>query len=722
MLNAPGLPVSVLRPLRTEQCKKIHMKKNLIPSVSPAGTTRFPRARRFWSGLLAICSSLVLTATVLAGPAGQGAGAVTDVSGDCAVKHPAQGGGPDNWEVVRGGSYSMTISGVTECDGNTITVFIQNSANGNFCFNATLGDPETYTGTFTMPEGACFTSPISYKCGADQSCDNSDAYDAKGPFGANSVHLRASTFSGTCEWLGKEETCDPIVNCPGFSVSLDNLEICITELDKAKLTASVTYGGMNTLHYAWKIDGNPVVPANDSDTITITAAGTYTVTVTEEGTDCTATDSAVVQVLTDCEQQGCLGSCPEPVTVECGTDPLVPADDLPSCISPDCELVTLDPTTLEGDCTDDVVLIITQHWRCVNKNTGLYTSCNREIKVKDTTAPTIKCPDPIKVAHDEGECCASVPFEATADDCSETTIKYTIKDENGEDVEIKSGEYCFPVGTTTVTAVAKDRCGRLSDPCNFDVTVTTEICGTKFNDTDASGKQNGTEVGIGGWLIVLKQGDTVVDSQFTGDDGEYCFTGLAPGTYTVLEAAPNQANWVPTTPTSVEVKDLSCPVTVDFGNVCLGGGGGLTLGFWSNKNGQKLTTAADLLYLSGLCLSTAAGGDFNPTTTGQLSSFLLGANAVNMANMLSAQLAAMEMNVRKGFVLSTAVVYNPCLGFITIGNLLAQAEAALCADRNTPSGDEPNRGTQTCLKNTLDAANNNLNFVQGTPCPHTFPE
>jgi len=72
-------------------------------------------------------------------------------------------------------------------------------------------------------------------------------------------------------------------------------------------------------------------------------------------------------------------------------------------------------------------------------------------------------------------------------------------------------------------------------------------------------------------------------------------------------------------------------------------------------------------------------------------------------------------------------VYAPGCGntgvgtnFITIGNLRTNAAAALCSDQYTPAGD-PNRATQECLKNALDAANNNLNFVQATACPFTTP-
>jgi hypothetical protein len=190
--------------------------------------------------------------------------------------------------------------------------------------------------------------------------------------------------------------------------------------------------------------------------------------------------------------------------------------------------------------------------------------------------------------------------------------------------------------------------------------------------------------------------------------------------------------WLHTTPTMVEIT-LAAGQHGDviFGNVCLGAGGGLTLGFWSNKNGQKLENVADFTLLTSLNLKTANGSnqDFtgslaqNKTT---LNTFLLGATATNMANMLSAQLAAMELNVTHGFVPGSAIVAAPGCGntglnnqFITINDLMSAADAALAADGYTPAGD-PNRAQQECLKNALDDANNNKNFVQGSPCTFSF--
>src|ERR1700675_2564536 len=138
--------------------------------------------------------------------------------------------------------------------------------------------------------------------------------------------------------------------------------------------------------------------------------------------------------------------------------------------------------------------------------------------------------------------------------------------------------------------------------------------------------------------------------QIPHSDTAWCGV-VDPDTFTVMEADPlSPPTWLHTTPTTVVITlGVGQHGDVIFGNVCLGGGtGALTLGYWSNKNGQKIETAADFTLLTSLNLRTATGGnqDFtgnlaqNKTT---LNTFLLGANATNMANMLSAQLAAMEL-------------------------------------------------------------------------------
>jgi hypothetical protein len=263
----------------------------------------------------------------------------------------------------------------------------------------------------------------------------------------------------------------------------------------------------------------------------------------------------------------------------------------------------------------------------------------------------------------------------------------------------------------------------------------------KFYDTNANGAHDAGEPEINGWQFQLFAADNLLLTRET----PACLTvaagpsASAPDTYTVVESDSASASpgtsWIHTTPTHISagvvVGDTCQTNQVWMGNVCLGTGGGLTLGFWSNKNGQKLTTSSDLSFLGNLCLTNANGTDYNPQSTTDLSSWLLSATATNMANMLSAQLAAMELNVRHSFVGGAALVYAPCLlnfapipglnslGFISVNDLMTAANAELCLHRSTPSGN-PYRAYQECLKNTLDNANNNQNFVQPGPCSMSF--
>jgi hypothetical protein len=107
---------------------------------------------------------------------------------------------------------------------------------------------------------------------------------------------------------------------------------------------------------------------------------------------------------------------------------------------------------------------------------------------------------------------------------------------------------------------------------------------------------------------------------------------------------------------------------------------------------------------------------------------LTSANASNMANMLSAQLAAMKLNVLSGGVNGGALIYAPgtnsanALGYATVNAVMTEANTLLCSGGSNLlilSGN-PDRPRAEALKTALDKANNNLTFVQGSPCPFTF--
>jgi hypothetical protein len=264
----------------------------------------------------------------------------------------------------------------------------------------------------------------------------------------------------------------------------------------------------------------------------------------------------------------------------------------------------------------------------------------------------------------------------------------------------------------------------------------TENCGPqeettltvrKYYDANANGQLDAGEVFLAGWRFNIHDGINL--NRYTP-----ITLVVAPDTYTVTEYMPNETNWINTDPGAGTLAKSTTLAsgnsrTLNFGNVCLGPGGGLTLGFWSNKNGQKQFGSDDLALMVSLNLRNANGTAFNPGDYTTFRTWLLSANATNMAYMLSAQLAAMELNVLNGNVTGSSIVYVPGLpgyptGFLTVNQLMTAADTELGLHGNTTSGTpgDVSRAYQEALKNGLDRGNNNLNFVQATACPYTFTE
>jgi len=302
------------------------------------------------------------------------------------------------------------------------------------------------------------------------------------------------------------------------------------------------------------------------------------------------------------------------------------------------------------------------------------------------------------------------------------------------------GEYkvwLIPIAAATVDAI--DPRILLFDPGNkktdnFKVTVPeltgSTIAGEKFYDTNVNGVLDSGEVGIPGWFIQA----SIPTNTTTDADGNYSFLNVPDGIYSVCEVIPAlKPTWINTTPTTIS--DITVPpdsLTNNFGNVCLGAGGGLTLGYWHNKNGNNVITKS-LGGLSGLnallgplFLRDAAGGTVVPfASLTAFDNWIVGANANNMANMLSAQLAAMKLNVVSGGVSGSAFVYAGSCGnnpggnpnFISIDQLIADSASQLQSHPVTTAAFDPaNRAIQECLKTALDDGNNNKNFVQLAPC------
>jgi hypothetical protein len=104
----------------------------------------------------------------------------------------------------------------------------------------------------------------------------------------------------------------------------------------------------------------------------------------------------------------------------------------------------------------------------------------------------------------------------------------------------------------------------------------------KFYDANANGLNDDGQL-ITGWKTRIQ--DDIDYIRYTPVN----ITVSAPDDYTVTEFMPVETNWYQTTPNPVMITLADGDdKTVEFGNLCTGAGGGLTLGFWSNTNGQKI--------------------------------------------------------------------------------------------------------------------------------------
>jgi hypothetical protein len=273
---------------------------------------------------------------------------------------------------------------------------------------------------------------------------------------------------------------------------------------------------------------------------------------------------------------------------------------------------------------------------------------------------------------------------------------------------------------------------------------TASITACKYYDKNANGTQDAGEPALDGWPFCIDPLDNAIPAlhtQLTANGGCLSWSNLTtPGEYTVTEANANESNWFhSTSATSLIVFPPSGgSETRKFGNYCTSPSGGLTLGFWSNKNGNKLLTGnangtgttllpavVNLLNAPSSCNNYSGPVLVNAngtrhTFTNSYSAFrswLLSATATNMAYMLSAQLSALKLDVYFNFVDGNA--FDLCSS-MTVNGLISAASDQLCMDPNTVSGN-PTRLAQETLKNCIDVINNNGPVVPVTPCPYTFP-
>jgi 6-phosphogluconolactonase (cycloisomerase 2 family) len=239
----------------------------------------------------------------------------------------------------------------------------------------------------------------------------------------------------------------------------------------------------------------------------------------------------------------------------------------------------------------------------------------------------------------------------------------------------------------------------------------------KYYDRNTNGQLDPSESTIPGWKVRVGSTAYLTPKSLKVD----------PGVYQVTEVSPKQTNWRPTAAASVQVSAAAGDrATVRFGNVCVGTGGALGTGFWGNKNGQALFGSDDLVTMVSLNLRNANGSNFDPLSYKAFASWLQGSTSTNMAYELSANLAAMKLNVLHGKVNGSSLISAPgtvsanAAGFATVNDVMNEANAELGLHGLTTSG-TPFRAYQTVLRDAMLNANGDKTFVQSGPCSFSFP-
>ena len=251
------------------------------------------------------------------------------------------------------------------------------------------------------------------------------------------------------------------------------------------------------------------------------------------------------------------------------------------------------------------------------------------------------------------------------------------------------------------------------------------IYGVSFYDVNLNGIRDAGECGIFGRTITLRgSGDTITVT--TDAAGSYCFTCLPTGTFTICQGPPDSTatcKWIATTQMCRTI-EFTAPARVDFGTAYLCTPGGKTMGFWSNKNGGALISAADLTALRALNLRNTNGSNFDPTTVSQYQKWLSSAGATNMAYTLSAQLSALKLNVAHAFTISSVIVdgTRDVTALMEYANCLLSNSIGACGgvfvgqNGSITNSASTLRTEQERVKNVTVQINSSGSFVQPAPC------
>ena len=328
-------------------------------------------------------------------------------------------------------------------------------------------------------------------------------------------NIIVSASSGACSAVVTYLQPVPSDNCSGVSLAINN---------NAYLPGSTIPVGVHTVIYtATDASGN-------------TAVCSFTITV-EDNTAPVITCPSDITVSNDAGQCGAVVTYPAATATDnCAGTPSITYSIASGSTFP------VGTTTVTVTATDAV---------------GNTSSCSFTVTVNDTEAPVAVCPPNLIVANDLGQCGAIVTFTGLANDnCPGATIQFTPA----------SGSF-FPVGTTTVTAIATDASGNTS-ACSFTVKVEDDeapvaMCPANIEQNNDPG-QCGALVTFSAAANDNCPGATV---SYSHTSGSFFPVGTTPVTITAIDAVGNTSSCT----FNVIIKDteapvITCPADITVGN------------------------------------------------------------------------------------------------------------------------------------------------------------
>ncbi len=368
--------------------------------------------------------------------------ATDNCTGDIVTSNPASG------SFFPAGTNTVT-STATDAAGNTTTC----------TFTITVN--ETQAPTITCPANIAVNNTAG-QCGANVTytaptvTDNcpgvtvtsSHASGSFFPVGTTTVTATATDAAGntaTCTFtVTVNDTQAPVITCPA-NITVNNTA--------GQCGANVTFSA-------------PAATDNCSG-VTVTtnhASGSFfavgVTTVTATATDAAGNTSTCTFTITVNDTQAPVITCPSNIVVnsqtgQCGAVVNFAAP----AVSDNCPGVgTAVSTPASGSFFPVGITTITSS---VTDAAGNVSACTFTVRVNDTQAPTISCPANITTTTTTGTCTRVVDFTVTAaDNCGTVNI-----------VSAPASGTAFPIGSTTVNAVATDAAGN-TRTCSFTVIVT----------------------------------------------------------------------------------------------------------------------------------------------------------------------------------------------------------------------------------------------------------